>query len=96
MKGDVKMSTLDIFGRDFVFLTTEPSWAEAVEALSMTVIQVDADIVFPPESSFGDVFGVGSEGATLVRPDGVVAWRTESVFNQDDFEEIRGLVGMKR
>jgi putative polyketide hydroxylase len=96
IKGDVKMSTLDMFGKDFVLLTTEPSWAAGVKALSVIVIRVDADIVFPPETSFGDVFGVGSEGATLVRPDGVVAWRTKSVFNQDNFEEIRRLVGLKR
>lgn len=96
MKGDVKMSTLDLFGRDFVLLTTNRTWAECVKELSVTVIQVDADIVFSPENSFANVFGVGAEGATLVRPDGVVAWRTESVFNKDNFEEIRGLVGVKR
>lgn len=95
MKGDVKMSTLDLFGRDFVLLTTKHPWTEGVKTLSVTAILVEADIVFPPETSFGAMFGVGAEGATLVRPDGVVAWRTESVFNQDDFEEIRGLVGIK-
>lgn len=96
MKGDVKMSTLDLFGSDFVLLTANRTWTECVKALSVTVIQVDADIVFPPETSFANVFGVGAEGATLVRPDGVVAWRTESVFNKDNYEEILGLVGMKR
>lgn len=95
-RGDVKMSTLDLFSRDFILLTTKRPWAEGVKTLSVTAILVDADIVFLPETSFGDMFGVGAEGATLVRPDGVVAWRTDSVFNQDKFEEIRGLVGMKR
>jgi len=96
MKGDVRMSTLDLFGRDFVLLTANRTWSEGVKALSLSVIQVDADIVFSSEISFGDVFGVGAQGGTLVTPDGVVAWRTRSVFNEDNFEEIRRLVGMKR
>lgn len=95
MKGNARISTLDLFGRNFVLLTQDDAWSDAVNALDMTMIKAGVDIVFPPEISLGEVFGVGVAGATLVRPDGIVAWRTDSAFNEDDFNKIRRLVDGK-
>lgn len=96
MKGNERISTLDLFGRDFVLLTANGAWRELVKALSLNMVQAGSDILFPPEASFGSVFGIGAEGATLVRPDGIVAWRSKSALNKDDLDEIRRLVGQKR
>lgn len=95
-KGGEKISTLDLFGRDFVLLAANAAWLEVAKEFALKAIQVNADIVFPSETSFCDIFGVGTEGATLVRPDGVIAWKTESVFNKDDFDELSRLVSAKR
>lgn len=95
MKGPERISTLDLFGRDFVLLTESDAWRDGVNGLDLTVITVGADVVFSREISFGSVFGIKHDGATLVRPDGVVAWRTDSVFNEDDVSMVRRLVGGK-
>jgi len=95
MKGSARISTLDLFGRDFVLLTESDAWREGVNGLDLTVITVGADVIFSPEISFGSVFGIELGGATLVRPDGVVAWRTDSVFNDADVSMVRRLVGGK-
>jgi hypothetical protein len=92
MKGDVRISTLDLFGRDFVLLIAKGAWREGVKSLGLKVIQVETDIVFSEETTFADMFGVGAEGAVLVRPDGIVAWRAESMSSPNDFDELRRLV----
>jgi aklavinone 12-hydroxylase len=32
----------------------------------------------PLDAEIGDAFGLGTGGASLVRPDGVIAWRTSN------------------
>ncbi|KAI5464866.1 FAD binding domain-containing protein [Mariannaea sp. PMI_226] len=89
------ISSLDLFGHNWVLVSKSGSWkssaSEASEAtgVSVTFVQVGpgADV---EESDGGDVgrsFGVGETGAILVRPDGYVAWRT--VSNSED--ELRTL-----
>jgi len=41
-------------------------------ALSVRALRRDAD----PDGTFASVFGLEEGGAALVRPDGVIAWRT--------------------
>jgi 2-polyprenyl-6-methoxyphenol hydroxylase-like FAD-dependent oxidoreductase len=96
MKSEVRISTLDLFGREFVFLTANRAWSAGVKVFDLKVVEVDADVHFLTEASFSDVFGVGAEGATLVRPDGVVAWRTATGVNDGDLEDLRALVGPRR
>lgn len=47
------------------------------------------DIVFPEEAAFETRFGVRGKGATLIRPDGIVAWRTDK---SADGEELRRVI----
>lgn len=74
-------STIDLFTREFVFLSADLAWCDAVaraaEGLGMAlrVYRVGQDIVFPPDQPFSRLFGVGLHGATLIRPDGLVCWR---------------------
>lgn len=57
-------TTLDLFGRSWVLLTGSREWLDA---------PVPVHVVGDP---FPALYGVSSEGAVLVRPDGVIAWKS--------------------
>ncbi|WP_376793749.1 FAD-dependent monooxygenase [Thermogemmatispora sp.] len=78
-----RLSSIDLFGKGWVLLTVAPpaGWEEAVQRrwnrLPLLICPIG------PEESLRDVDGsflkaysIGKIGAVLVRPDGVVAWRT--------------------
>jgi hypothetical protein len=44
--------------------------------------------------AFGRAFGIGSSGASLIRPDGYVAWRVEELVAQALAEALR-MVGTR-
>jgi putative polyketide hydroxylase len=71
-----KASTLDFYGRSFVLLAAaegEP-WVEAARAVAPAFAGLlDAHVV--PDEQFAPAHGLTRTGATLVRPDGFVAWR---------------------
>jgi hypothetical protein len=66
-----ELSTLDLIGRDAVLLTGADGedWVRAAEG------RVEVCRVGDPTGRFAEAYGLGPGGATLVRPDGVVAWR---------------------
>jgi 2-polyprenyl-6-methoxyphenol hydroxylase-like FAD-dependent oxidoreductase len=78
-----EVSTLDLFGRDYVMLTGAEgdSWRGAALAaageigLPLDAYVVGGDGLADPEGGFADAYGISAAGAVLVRPDGVVAWR---------------------
>ena len=80
-----KCSTLDLFGRDFVLVTGRNGapWRAAAEraavslGIAVAAYRVGAEIAEPTES-LETLYGIGADGATLVRPDGFVAWRASS------------------
>ncbi|HJP80285.1 MAG TPA: FAD-dependent monooxygenase [Pseudonocardiaceae bacterium] len=74
LRGGEEVSTIDLFSRDFVLLTANGAWA-VTEGLPVKTYLVGKDVIDPADA-FGKAYGVGSEGAVLVRPDGFVAWRT--------------------
>jgi 2-polyprenyl-6-methoxyphenol hydroxylase-like FAD-dependent oxidoreductase len=65
------VSTLDWFGRCFVLLCGHQaqSWAEAGARAGLETHRVE-------HPDFPAAYGIGPEGAVLVRPDGFVAWRS--------------------
>jgi 2-polyprenyl-6-methoxyphenol hydroxylase-like FAD-dependent oxidoreductase len=67
-------STIDLFGRSFVLLRAAgDDWAPpGVEAHV-----IDAD-------GFLEAYGITPEGAALIRPDGIVAWRSTGAFAHDE------------
>jgi len=77
------ISTLDLFGDGMVVLTSSEEWRTTAMAcgkalgvpLAAYVIDGDGGLS-DPSLRWADVFGVGDVGAVLVRPDGIVAWRT--------------------
>lgn len=79
-------SILDLFGRGFVLLAGPEgaAWCDAAHAMAdgalpLTAHRIapDGDVVDEAEN-FPALFGVDRDGAVLVRPDGVVAWRVPS------------------
>jgi hypothetical protein len=70
------VSTLDLFGRDFVLLVAPggEAWSSATLAAATGIgVPVDCHVIGDPQ--FADAYGVTGAGAVLVRPDGVVGWR---------------------
>ena len=73
-------STLDLFGSQFVVLrpagTGVDDWAPA--GANSHVIDGEP---------FVESYGVSAGGATLIRPDGVIAWRKRSSADRDELEQ---------
>ncbi|TWF93576.1 FAD-dependent monooxygenase [Saccharopolyspora dendranthemae] len=68
-------STLDLFQRGWVLLSADDSWAEEVEHASEST-GAPIEFVRIDVGGFPAAYGVGAVGASLIRPDGYVAWRT--------------------
>jgi putative polyketide hydroxylase len=76
---------LDLLGNGFVLLAGPDGqpWCDAAALvaeglglpLSAYLVAADGALV-DAGSAFPEMFGTGADGAVLVRPDGVVAWRT--------------------
>jgi 2-polyprenyl-6-methoxyphenol hydroxylase-like FAD-dependent oxidoreductase len=88
------VSTLDLFGPDFVLLAGAEgeSWRSAAKSaadhLGVPVEAYREGDDFESER-FAELYGVGSSGAVLVRPDGFVAWRAAGPAG-DAAAELRG------
>jgi 2-polyprenyl-6-methoxyphenol hydroxylase-like FAD-dependent oxidoreductase len=59
-----RVSTLDLFGGGWVLLAAGDDWT-APAGVDRQVVPADV----------ADAYGLGTAGASLVRPDGIVAWR---------------------
>ena len=98
-----KCSTLDLFGRDFVLVTGRNGahWCAAAEraavslGIAVAAYRVGAEIGEPTES-LETLYGIGADGATLVRPDGFVAWRaspSDSAGEQSFLDALGSILG---
>ncbi|USI74734.1 FAD-dependent monooxygenase [Sphingomonas morindae] len=80
--GGETVSTIDLFTRNLVLVSADPRWIEAARQVAracpvtLTALQLGHDIVFPDERCREACFGIGADGASLVRPDAIVAWRS--------------------
>ena len=81
----VRLSSLDLLGRGFVLLAgaEATAWRQAAEALAprlgirLEALQVGSSALKDPERRWHPAYGVKPRGAVLVRPDGIVAWRSK-------------------
>jgi putative polyketide hydroxylase len=97
-RGDVELSTVDLFGRGFVLLTAAEPWCVAAAEVSAALgLPLDAYVVVEPGAAKGtftalepwtERYGIGAEGAVLVRPDGFVAWRSRGAGHADDLAKV--------
>ncbi|WP_437683443.1 FAD-dependent monooxygenase [Sorangium sp. So ce131] len=81
-RGGERLSTLDLFGRGYVLLAGKDgaAWVEAARAaarrlgLPVEALRLGTEVE-DVERRWARAFGVKADGAVLVRPDGIVAWR---------------------
>ncbi|HLG58422.1 MAG TPA: FAD-dependent monooxygenase [Vicinamibacterales bacterium] len=87
-KAGQPVSALDLIGQGFVLLTPPQgaAWAEAarVAARGFPGLVLDAHVVGSadlrdPSGQFAAAYGLTESGASLVRPDGFVAWRSTTM-----------------
>ncbi|TCP57169.1 2-polyprenyl-6-methoxyphenol hydroxylase-like FAD-dependent oxidoreductase [Tamaricihabitans halophyticus] len=69
------VSTMDHFGKGFVLLTANPAWQRAAESAAEQ-LGVPLTAVLLPDGDWRTAYGLSPAGATLVRPDRFVAWRS--------------------
>jgi hypothetical protein len=87
-RNGTRISTLDLYDTSFVLLTgrTGQTWKPAAALAAGQVgapvccysIGPDSDLI-DPQTEWPSLYGIEPDGAVLVRPDGHVAWRTQSV-----------------
>ena len=91
------MSALDLMGRYLLLAGRDgQAWVEAARAaakglgrvpLPLDALRIGSDIE-DPGGGFEHAYGISSSGATLVRPDGFVAWRSESASPADPAADL--------
>lgn len=69
-----RLSTVDLFG-EWVLIAAAERWREVDARVETVVVNVD---FIDPGGIVAGLYGIGESGASLVRPDGIVAWRTSS------------------
>jgi len=94
--GDRIASTIDLYGRRFVALTGPEAapWADELESV-FAGLGIDADVyrlgadLTDPDGGCAEAYRIGAEGAVVVRPDGMVAWRTSRSEGEAERQELR-------
>lgn len=78
-KGDRIVSTRDLLAlNNFALFTANPTTWKNVKNGMIDIVVIDCDDWEDVHSKWRQLSGVGDEGAVLVRPDGIVAWRSKS------------------
>jgi len=86
MRGNEQISSIDLFGPHFVLLAGRDggAWRQAAQGIATSLpplmastIGRDGDLV-DTDGNWHDAYGVDTDGAVLIRPDGHVAWRSRS------------------
>jgi putative polyketide hydroxylase len=80
--GERTESTLDLLQKEWVVFAGDDRWGQAVSraskrlGLAVKLILIGVDVI-PHDDSFLEAsLGLKSTGATLIRPDGYIAWRS--------------------
>ncbi|WP_329172900.1 FAD-dependent monooxygenase [Streptomyces sp. NBC_01477] len=99
--GPREVSTHDLFGRGFVLLAGHdaPRWVAAAEKVARDLgVVLDAhrigDRFIDSGSLWCDRYGVEPTGATLVRPDAVVAWRSKTAAGDPEGDLTEALTAI--
>jgi len=86
-KKNEKFSFLDLLQKNWILLTQDKRWKlivdKAIESLGIDLecLTIGIDFVTSDDIQFLKAFGLKEGGASLIRPDGYVAWRTVDLPN---------------
>jgi putative polyketide hydroxylase len=92
-RAGTRLSTLDLLTNVFTVLTG-PDGTDWAAAAKTTAAALDVELnihhigaeLHDPENQWPDTYGVTRTGATLIRPDGFVAWRATTQPKQPEHE----------
>jgi putative polyketide hydroxylase len=85
-----RTSAIDLFDGRFVVLSASGRWSEAAhQAGTRLGIPMAAHVIH--DSQWASLYGIGQDGAVLVRPDGYVAWRRHQVSDDPERELERAV-----
>jgi len=96
--GGEKRSTLDLFQRTWVLLAEDERWQRAVSEASrvlgieLKLVRIGVDVQPFDEDGLQKALGLNKGGASLVRPDGYIAWRSVD-WPQDGIEALIDALG---
>ena len=79
--GGERISTIDLFTERLTLVSADLTWLESAQRVSQRLgvkmrFICERDLVFPAGKSSLETWGLQPNGALLVRPDAIVAWRT--------------------
>jgi 2-polyprenyl-6-methoxyphenol hydroxylase-like FAD-dependent oxidoreductase len=92
----ISISTLDLYGAGWVLVSSSVAWCEAAThirertGIPLSPINVRAVLGEDDGALVAQDLGIGGRGASLVRPDGVIAWR--SVEGDGDVDTLERAV----
>ncbi len=98
VSADRQRSTLDLFGGGWVLLADDEQWCSAaVKAtdqlgVALKCLRIRDDVRPTDPEAFRAAFGLSKGGASLVRPDGYVAWRALAL-PEHPFEALSDALG---
>ena len=89
-RGGRRISTIDLFTRQLSVVSRDQRWLAAAWRVSdatgvpVDAVQIGTDVTFPGDADFEATFGVSEDGACLVRPDAIIAWRSSAMKASPD------------
>lgn len=85
LKNGERLSTLDLFQETWVLLVTDERWRAAAAQvgeqsnIKLECLVIGDDVEPLDREAFLVAFGIKASGASLIRPDGYVAWRSNDL-----------------
>jgi hypothetical protein len=82
-----KLSTLDLFQKGWVLITANKKWGDAAEVQNLKIMLdnylLGEDFTTDDLQTFKKLYGIGENGAILIRPDGFIAWKTKELIGDE-------------
>ncbi|RQP22640.1 FAD-dependent monooxygenase [Piscinibacter terrae] len=70
-------SFIDLLQRGWLLVAMDSHWSSALKACAaaIDIAIVGADFSVDEDTDLASLLGIGAQGAVLIRPDGIIAWR---------------------